>query len=135
MCLQDTRSVRAYVAEDNPIDFLSQSIGILAGIVYRMEAIPHKPQLWRDSTYYQSLQCSAEHDPSVSRSLRKTIKDSAKSDKALSELEAQMAATDKMFGPMCGTTQAIDIVGGGVKTNALPESAFIIVNHRIDVHR
>lgn len=54
---------------------------------------------------------------------------------ALSELEAQLAKTDRMFAPMCGTTQAVDIIGGGVKTNALPESAFFIMNHRIDVHR
>jgi len=34
-----------------------------------------------------------------------------------------------------GTTQAIDLVGGGVKTNALPENAWAVVNHRISTTR
>jgi len=34
---------------------------------------------------------------------------------------------------MAGTTQAIDIIGGGFKTNALPENVFLVMNHRIDV--
>jgi len=32
-----------------------------------------------------------------------------------------------------GTTQAIDIIRGGVKANALPETAWALVNHRISV--
>jgi Gly-Xaa carboxypeptidase len=31
------------------------------------------------------------------------------------------------------TTQAVDIVGGGVKVNALPEEAHVVVNHRLSV--
>lgn len=34
-----------------------------------------------------------------------------------------------------GTTQAVDMIGGGVKTNALPESAWAVVNHRIGESR
>lgn len=33
------------------------------------------------------------------------------------------------------TTQAIDLVQGGVKVNALPEEAWAVVNHRIDTQR
>jgi len=32
---------------------------------------------------------------------------------------------------LVGTTQAIDLINGGVKVNALPESAEAVVNHRI----
>jgi acetylornithine deacetylase/succinyl-diaminopimelate desuccinylase-like protein len=36
--------------------------------------------------------------------------------------------------PSClSTTQAVDIVGGGVKVNALPEEAHVVVNHRLSV--
>ena len=34
---------------------------------------------------------------------------------------------------MIRTTQAIDVIHGGVKSNALPEQAWAIVNHRIAV--
>lgn len=36
--------------------------------------------------------------------------------------------------PYISTTQAIDVINGGVKLNALPEQVTAIVNHRIDVH-
>lgn len=36
---------------------------------------------------------------------------------------------------MMRTTQAVDIVRGGVKVNALPERASVVVNHRIGEHR
>jgi len=34
---------------------------------------------------------------------------------------------------MSGTTQAIDVIHGGVKSNALPEQAFALINHRIGI--
>ncbi|THU78960.1 hypothetical protein K435DRAFT_698985 [Dendrothele bispora CBS 962.96] len=30
-----------------------------------------------------------------------------------------------------GTTQALDLISGGVKTNALPERASAVINHQI----
>jgi len=36
---------------------------------------------------------------------------------------------------LIGTTQAIDLIQGGVKTNALPEEAWAVVNHRIATQR
>ncbi|OBZ66878.1 Carboxypeptidase S [Grifola frondosa] len=113
---------------------LHTSIGILAAMIKQLEDNPHVPHLNREGTYYQSLQCQAQHDPGLSKPLRQLIKRSVKSDKALKKLEAQLLRSDRMFGPLCGTTQAVDIVRGGVKTNALPERAEAIVNHRIDAH-
>ncbi|OCH86953.1 carboxypeptidase S [Obba rivulosa] len=108
------------------------SIGMLAAVIKQLEAHPHPSHLRRESTYYQSLQCQAEHDPSLPGPIRDLVMKSAKSDKALSKLEVEMARKDRMFAPMCGTTQAVDIVHGGVKSNALPELAWLIVNHRLD---
>jgi len=38
---------------------------------------------------------------------------------------------DNAFKSLVATTQAVDLIGGGVKTNALPENAWAVVNHRI----
>lgn len=38
---------------------------------------------------------------------------------------------ERTFRAYAGTTQAVDIIHGGVKSNALPERAYAIVNHRI----
>lgn len=40
-----------------------------------------------------------------------------------------------MYKSLVGTTQAIDLIHGGVKSNALPERAWAVVNHRISVVR
>jgi Gly-Xaa carboxypeptidase len=42
---------------------------------------------------------------------------------------------DPMLKSLIGTTLAIDLINGGVKTNALPERAWAVVNHRIATER
>ena len=66
--------------------------------------------------------------------LRKTVLGSLKSDRALHKLE-KLVATDRVLRASVGTTQAIDLIQGGVKTNALPEQAWAVVNHRIATQR
>jgi acetylornithine deacetylase/succinyl-diaminopimelate desuccinylase-like protein len=39
------------------------------------------------------------------------------------------------FRAQVGTTIATDLIGGGVKSNALPEEAWSVVNHRIGDRR
>ena len=89
-------------------------------------------QKTRREPIYQSLQCLAEHGESVPSHLRKTIKLSLKSDKVLNKLQ-KFIRGDKTLSSMIRTTQAIDVIHGGIKSNALPEQAWAIVNHRIAV--
>ncbi|KAJ7583280.1 hypothetical protein C8J56DRAFT_953540 [Mycena floridula] len=63
---------------------------------------------------YEALQCYSEHGKTIPRKFRRAIKSSINCTPAL-----------------LATTQAIDLVGGGVKTNALPETAWAVVNHRL----
>jgi len=62
--------------------------------------------------------------------LRALIKRSVHSDRALRKLEAELIKNHE-YKSLIGTTQAIDLIQGGVKTNALPEEAWAVVNHRI----
>lgn len=81
---------------------------------------------------YNALQCLAEYAKSIPSHLRKTIKQSTRSDKALHHLQ-NFIRSDRLLSNLIRTTQAIDVIGGGVKSNALPEQAWAIVNHRIAV--
>ena len=56
------------------------------------------------------------------------------SEKGLRLLE-NMLFKNPVYKSFVGTTQAIDLIQGGVKVNALPESAWAIINHRISVIR
>ena len=83
---------------------------------------------------YWKAQCLAAHAPGLPHKLRKALKKSVKSDKALKEAQKELFKS-KAFHALVGTTQAIDLINGGVKTNALPEQAWAVVNHRIATDR
>lgn len=63
---------------------------------------------------------------------RNTVIRSAKSNKAFHRLQKYIQS-DEVLSSIVRTTQAIDVIHGGVKANALPEQAWAIVNHRIAV--
>ncbi|KAI9440733.1 hypothetical protein H4582DRAFT_2074520 [Lactarius indigo] len=106
------------------------SIGILSRLLVEFEANPIKPQLERDTPIYRTVQCVGQHAKEFPAHLRALIKTSAHSDRALRKLEAELIK-DETYRSLIGTTQAIDLIQGGVKTNALPEEAWAVVNHRI----
>lgn len=108
------------------------SIGILSALLVHFEKNPFDVQLTRDQPMYTTLQCMAEHAKDVPKDLRKMIKNSAKSNKALKKLSS-LVVQDNLFKSLIGNTQAIDMIQGGVKSNALPEQAWAVVNHRISV--
>ncbi|KAJ3486708.1 hypothetical protein NLI96_g4047 [Meripilus lineatus] len=107
------------------------TIGILAALIVELEAHPYTPHLYRNDVYYTNLQCQAAYDPDLDTDFRALIARSLTSDKALSELEDKIFKSSLQIKAMGSTTQATDIIHGGVKVNALPEEAFAVVNHRI----
>jgi Gly-Xaa carboxypeptidase len=106
------------------------SIGILSRLLVEFEANPTKPQLERGTPIYSTVQCVGQHAKEFPAHLRALIKTSVHSDRALRKLEAELIK-DKTYKSLIGTTQAIDLIQGGVKTNALPEEAWAVVNNRI----
>ncbi|CAE6419504.1 hypothetical protein ACGC1H_001911 [Rhizoctonia solani] len=129
------------------------SIGILASLLVEIESTPYTPGLPRSSPIYNLLQCFAAHVPSVPSSFRSAVLDSIcssdasahqrrKCDKALQDVEKALfdASSEwnhgnelaaRSYRSLLRTTQAIDMINGGVKANALPELASAVVNHRI----
>ncbi|KAI0032671.1 carboxypeptidase S [Vararia minispora EC-137] len=107
-------------------------IGFLASLITTLEGHPFPASLRRDSTWYRTLQCEAAHDTSIPAPRRALIAQSSTDDCALAELERQLISDDGPgFQAYSGTTQAIDVIQGGVKVNALPEGVYAIANHRI----
>jgi Gly-Xaa carboxypeptidase len=103
---------------------------MLAKLLVKYEANPYKSSLARSAPVYKQLQCFAEHAPKMDRKLKKLIQRSVHSDKALKKL-GNILFENSVFKSLAGTTQAIDLIQGGVKSNALPERAWAVVNHRI----
>ena len=111
-----------------------QGIGILSQLIVHAEANPYTPKLARDTPVYQKSQCLAAYAPELSKSLRRSLKKANKSNKALKQAEKELFK-DLKFKSLVGTTSAVDLMEGGVKANALPESAWAVVNHRIATDR
>ncbi|PFH51903.1 hypothetical protein AMATHDRAFT_74599 [Amanita thiersii Skay4041] len=106
------------------------SIGILSTLLVHYEAHPFKVHLEREDPLYSTLLCIGQHADSLPSRLRKLIKKSTHSKHALRRLEKQVYK-NRVYESQVGTTQAIDLIQGGVKTNALPEKVYAVVNHRI----
>lgn len=83
---------------------------------------------------YDTIQCIGAHAPKLPSSVKKDIKRSASSKKALRAVEKYFFKQPG-FKSLTGSTQAIDMIQGGVKSNALPERVWAIVNHRIATER
>ncbi|KAH7929100.1 carboxypeptidase S [Leucogyrophana mollusca] len=106
------------------------SIGILAELLVNYEKNPFEVHLTRGSPVYKTVQCLAQHAPDLPSALRKDILRAEHSDRALRAAEKKLFES-RMLKSLAGTTQAIDLIQGGVKVNALPESVWAVINHRV----
>lgn len=89
----------------------------------------------RGSVPYDTLLCAASYGETIPHDLKHAILKSRHSDKALRKVEELFVFSNILYSSLVGTTQAVDIISGGVKANALPESASAILNHRINTER
>lgn len=109
-------------------------IGILAEIITEVEEHTYEPWFAPKNPFLDLLQCGAAHADEFPRKLKKLLPDvrhaSHKKKDKLAHEAAKMGPEVKY---LFTTSSAVDIVGGGVKVNALPERVHAIVNHRINV--
>ncbi|KAJ7825057.1 hypothetical protein B0H14DRAFT_3088672 [Mycena olivaceomarginata] len=101
------------------------SIGMLAALIVHLEAHAPAPTLDVATPAFAMAACLAAHAPAhPAHAAPRPERARKRAEKLLLE--------DTMFRALVGTTQAVDIVSGGVKSNALPEQALVpLVNHRI----
>jgi Gly-Xaa carboxypeptidase len=86
-------------------------------LLAELEDNPFEPELNPEGPYLKYLSCLAEHAPGVPKSLKKQIKDP----KAWDDLAVELAHSSRVLNSFLATSQAIDLIKGGVKINALPE--------------
>lgn len=111
-------------------------IGYLALLIAELERHPHKPLLEAESPLVGFLACGAASAPGMPKDLKRSVRKvenslaskSGKVDKkALKELEdwwvhgsvLDSGAPEGFGRAMVSTTQATDIITGGLKVNAL----------------
>ena len=89
----------------------------MSRLLVEMEANPFQPALDPSGPYLKYLSCMSEHAAEMPGSLRYAVKHPKK----WPALAKKLAQSDRKLNSFLATTQAIDIINGGVKVNALPE--------------
>jgi Gly-Xaa carboxypeptidase len=116
---------------------LHTSAGIAAELVSCIEKTPYPPQLYQDNPLLDFLWCGAEHAPGFMIGLKYLLPRRGRSGiletiKRLS-FPKLVSRVNKMAGYLISTTQAVDVIHGGVKVNALPERTTVLINHRVNI--
>lgn len=114
----------------NPPD--NNVIGIISEIVTAIESNPFQGKVTTKNPMFGFLECVAAHAPAVSfpESVRKQLTDIKKGDtRAQKHLAKALDSMRYYFR----TSQSVGKINGGVKINAIPELATVLVNLRLGV--
>lgn len=111
----------------NHWDIETTGIGIISEINHYITADQFKTSVSIDNPVLSFLQCSAKYDP---KSLDPLILQSIKKN-SLKKFEKAIQTNDLRF--TFKTTQSMDVIKGGIKSNAMPENVVDVINHRIDI--
>ena len=111
------------------------SIGVLSDLITLVEAHPYPTKLDDQNPYLAQLQCGATHSPDFPEKLRKLLHSDISSTCAAKPdyLALEAAKAGPAIRYLMQTSQAVDLIEGGVKVNALPERTSAIINHRINI--
>lgn len=93
-------------------------IGILSSLITTLESTPYSPSLSLSSPIFSLLQCAATHgdlSPKLRESVRKGAKEGKKADRARKEVAERFAEVGRPQRYLVSTSQAVDVMGGGVK--------------------
>ena len=114
------------------------SIGVLSEIITKIESEQYLQYLADDNPYLGQMQCGAAHSPDFPNKLKKLL--SRRSSQTHNYrpnspdyLAIEAAKQSKAVQYLMQTSQAVDVIEGGVKINALPERVSVTVNHRLNI--
>ncbi|CAG8941385.1 unnamed protein product [Penicillium salamii] len=106
------------------------SIGIISEIVVALENNPYDPVITKNSPIHKRLVCQARYSPNTQPEIEALLKNND-----FDQLAVEFAKTSPLNRFVVQTSQAVDIIGGGVKINAMPEVVTLAVNYRVAHHQ
>lgn len=107
-------------------------IGIVSEIIYNLERTDlFTPLLGDDHPLRKVLECQLAHSPDH---VEPWLSQALASDDQVSAAEDVGESRGPAVKHVLRTSQAVDMIGGGVKSNALPEKVSAVVNYRVGLH-
>ncbi|KAK8090643.1 peptidase family M20/M25/M40 [Apiospora phragmitis] len=109
-------------------------IGVMAEFIALIEANLYEPHFHSENPFLGLLQCGAAHGPEFPPEWKKLLGSGTTiSTKNKDKLAREVAKFSDEFKYLFTTSVAVDIINGGVKSNALPERTTALINHRVNV--
>ncbi len=110
------------------------SIGVLSELITKIEAKQYPTFLTDDNPYLGQLQCGAAHAADFPKKIKKLLGNHEPHSRRAKPdyLAIEAAKESRGIKYLMQTSQAVDVIEGGVKVNALPERVTAVVNHRIN---
>ncbi|KAI3403071.1 hypothetical protein KGF56_004131 [Candida oxycetoniae] len=109
------------------------SIGIVSQLVEALENDFFQPIYTPNNPTFHEYQCIATYSPSMSSHTKWSLLNAGDNFRANQEAKNWLFNKSLLSRYLISSSQAVDIIHGGVKSNALPEYVEIVVNHRIAV--
>lgn len=109
------------------------SIGVASEFIALIEANPYEPKMYPENPFLGLLQCGAAHANEFPKKLKKLLPGGPRTCSKKGRLEREVAKLDPTAKYAFTTSQAVDMIKGGVKANALPERTSFLVNHRVNI--
>lgn len=111
----------------NHWDIETTGIGLMSEVNVLLTDDPFPVDIALNNPILDSLHCTYKYEPkSIPKDFFKALKSNS-----ISKLTSALENSMRKF-PF-KTTQAIDIIKGGIKSNAMPEQVVNLVNHRINL--
>lgn len=108
------------------------TIGIASELINLLESNPFPFNFEFDNPFYGLLTCSAEHSLKLPSEFKDAILTAPFNDNS-KRIMMDYISKDESSKEFLRTSQAVDIIRGGIKANALPESTYFLINHRVDL--
>ncbi|KAJ3288926.1 carboxypeptidase S [Rhizoclosmatium globosum] len=109
---------------------LHTGIGLMSQLVNALEANPFPIKLTETNPYLGSIVCSSEHSKNKDAFIDDALFHFDTKSQALADYLAARSLKDRY---RMASSQAIDIINGGLKVNALPELVTVDLNNRISI--
>lgn len=106
-------------------------IGIIAELAKLLEDNPFRPSVEDNNPTLKMFQCMAEHSKHMNKEYRRIVLDINHSDHREKFIDMLRLKPELLY--TIRTSQALDVIQGGVKINALPEQVTLSINHRIAI--
>ncbi|SCU77860.1 LADA_0A02586g1_1 [Lachancea dasiensis] len=104
------------------------SIGILSEFMVDLEKDIYETHVGEHNPALDMLKCLTKFGAIKNKDLERHLLNSASKKKLAEALDAE-----PVYKYLFKTSQALDIISGGIKANALPESVSVLLNNRIDI--